>query len=206
MAAGLGAPERAAITGVVLAGGRGSRMGGVDKGWVVHDGRPLVEHVIARLQPQVEEIILNANRNLERYRGLGYRVVPDDDVPLGEFAGPLAGMAAGLRQARHSWICFVPCDAPALAPDLVARLAHASAGRFPAMAMHGGRAQPVFCLLPRSAEPALAAALRAGERMPRAFLEGLGAVPVEFEDPEGFDNINAPEQVKSSGEGRAKIG
>ncbi|SPE29894.1 hypothetical protein SBBP1_510010 [Burkholderiales bacterium] len=121
-------PARESITGVILAGGRGARMGGADKGLVAFNGRALVAHVLARLQPQVAEIIISANRNVDRYRVFGHRVVQDDRANFGPFAGPLAGMLAGLRQSRLPWVAFVPCDAPALPLDLVAALERASQG------------------------------------------------------------------------------
>ncbi|MDH4189882.1 MAG: molybdenum cofactor guanylyltransferase, partial [Betaproteobacteria bacterium] len=107
------------ITGIVLAGGQGRRMGGVDKGLQPLRGKPLVQWVIERLAPQVDEILVNANQNVEAYAGFGHPVVADD---LGDFAGPLAGLHAGLKAARHALAVTVPCDSPFLPLDLVARL------------------------------------------------------------------------------------
>jgi len=168
-------------------------MGGADKGLVDFEGRALVAHVLARLQPQVGEVLISANRNLERYRAFGHRVVPDESAELGPFAGPLAGMLACLRHSPVPWVAFVPCDAPALPADLVAALARASAGTHAALASCAGRRQPVFCLLATSLEAALAAALAAGERRPAEFLRAVGAVEVPFEDCRAFANINAPQ-------------
>lgn len=179
----------AAVAGVILAGGRGTRMGGADKGWVTWDGRPLVEQVLEHLQPQVAELIINANRNLERYRGLGHPVVEDEHARHGPFAGPLAGMLAGLRRTALPWVVVVPCDAPALPADLVTRLL-AGAGADPALAVCGGRRQPVFCLLPRRLIGPLEAALAAGERRPSDFLASVGAREVRFDDAAAFANIN----------------
>ncbi len=179
----------ASIAGVVLAGGRGSRMGGADKGWVLWKGRPLVEHVTARLRPQVAQLMVSANRNFERYRALGCEVLADDAASWGEFAGPLAGMLAALSHAPLPWCAFVPCDAPQLDAALVARLAAAGAGR-PAVARCDGRMQPVFCLLPSAQAPVLQRALEAGERRLQNFLEQIGAVEVDFEDPAAFANVN----------------
>jgi molybdopterin-guanine dinucleotide biosynthesis protein A len=169
-------------------------MGGQDKGWVTWQGRPLVQHVLDRLLPQVDTVIISANRNLERYRGLGYPVVADDHAGHGEFAGPLAGMLAGLERADTPWVVCVPCDAPALPTDLVARLL-ASAGsgtaKVPALAVSAGHRQPVFCLLPRTIAPQLAQALSAGEHRPTVFLENAGAREVPFDDASAFANINA---------------
>src|SRR5437660_7712009 len=117
----------AQITGIVLAGGQGRRMGGVDKGLVELDGRPLAAHVIARLAPQVSALVINANQNLERYAAFGHPVVPD---AVGGFAGPLAGLHAGMTAATRSCVVTVPCDSPFLPLDLVARLAHALEASF----------------------------------------------------------------------------
>jgi len=183
---------RAPVAGVILAGGRGRRMGGQDKGWVIWQGRPLIEHVLERLLPQVDNVIISANRNLERYRALGYAVVEDNRVH-GGYAGPLAGMLAGLERATAGWVACVPCDAPVLPADLVARLLSAAiaAGGAPALAVSAGRRQPVFCLLPRALAPRLAQALAGGEHRPAVFLQGAGAREVWFDDEPAFANINA---------------
>jgi molybdopterin-guanine dinucleotide biosynthesis protein A len=181
----------ASIVGVVLAGGRGARMGGVDKGWVAWEGRPLIEHVLGRLRPQVERVLVSANRNLDRYRALAGEVVSDDAARWGEYAGPLAGMLAALVRAPLPWCAFVPCDAPLLDTALVARLAGAGDGR-PAVARCAGRMQPVFCLLPGTLAPVLERALEAGERRPQDFLAQIGAVEVDFEHEAAFINVNRP--------------
>ncbi len=183
-------PDRASIGGVILAGGRGARMGGVDKAWVPFQGRALVEHVIERLQPQVADLQICAVRSVERYRELGCRIIGDDIARFGTFSGPLTGMLAGLQHARLPWVVFVPCDAPALPADLVVRLARASAGERPALACSGGRRQPVFCLMPARLAPRLQAALQTGERRPTDFLQQSGAVEVDFVQDEAFANIN----------------
>lgn len=191
---------RPAVTGVILAGGRGARMGGADKGWVSWNGRFLIEHVLERLRPQVDSVVINANRNAERYGALGAAVVADGaatDASMEAYAGPLAGMLAGLRHcagmSTAHWALVVPCDAPALPPDLAARLlaAGAPAGRA-AFAVCAGRAQPVFCLLPVALLPRLDAALRGGERRPADFLRAVAACAVDFDDPAAFANLNAP--------------
>ena len=113
-------PSRAAITGLVLAGGRGQRLGGVDKGLQPWHGRALVDHAIERLAPQVAEVMISANRNAADYASRGARVLADAH---GDFRGPLAGMLAGLRAAATPWLAVVPCDSPRLPIDLVERLA-----------------------------------------------------------------------------------
>lgn len=173
-------------------------MGGRDKGLVQYEGRTLVEHVLARLQGQVGEIIISANRNLDRYRAFGLRVVEDDGARYGAFCGPLAGMLAGLRHARLPWVAFVPCDAPAAPRDLVARLSAATAGERAAIAVCAGQSQPVFCLMPVALQPRLVAALEAGERRPREFLQQIQAVEVAFEDPRSFLNINTVEEEQQA--------
>lgn len=181
------------MAGVILAGGRGARMGGADKGWVRWHGRPLVEQVRERFAPQVDCLLISANRNLERYRALGVVVVSDDARRHGAYVGPLAGMLAALRAAPAPWVAFAPCDAPALPRDLVRRLWQASAGRAPAVARCAGRVQPVFCLLPRAAAETIEALLDAGERRPAELLRRLGANPADFERVEEFANVNALE-------------
>jgi len=181
------------VTGLVLAGGQGRRMQGADKGWVYWHGRPLIEHVLARLRPQVDALLISANRNLPRYRALGYAVVEDDHTRLGAYSGPLAGIYAGLQGVRTPWLAVVPCDAPALPLDLVGRLlAAARAAQAPAVAVCAQRREPVFCLLPRSAAASLAAALQAGVRRPADFLAAAGAVEVCFDDAAAFLNLNLP--------------
>ena len=107
------------ITGIVLAGGLGRRMGGVDKGLVDFLGKPLVAHVIQRLNPQVDEILINANREIDRYAAFGHPVIQDD---IEGFAGPLAGLHKGMREAKHPYVLTVPCDSPLLPMNLVGRL------------------------------------------------------------------------------------
>ena len=107
------------ITGVILAGGRGQRLGGIDKGLAPYRGRPLIEWVIERIEPQVDEFVINANRSPERYAAYGVPVIPD---VLGDFPGPLAGLHAGLVRASHDWVLTIPCDTPSLPRDLVARM------------------------------------------------------------------------------------
>ena len=114
------------ITGLILAGGQGSRMGHVDKGLQIFRGRPMVAHVLERFAPQVSEVLINANRNLEEYGRFGYRVVPDE---IGGFAGPLAGLERGLANSAHPLVTTGPCDSPFLPADLVERLLAAMTDR-----------------------------------------------------------------------------
>jgi molybdenum cofactor guanylyltransferase len=191
------APSRQEITGLALCGGRGSRMGGADKGLLQFGGQTLVSRVIERLRPQVGPLLISANRNLEAYRAFDLPVLTDADeaVHLEPFPGPLAGLLAGLRGARTPWLAAVPCDAPLLPLDLVRRLAAAVGTAPAAMASVGGRAEPLFCLLRVALAADLAAALARGERSAVAWLRGAGAVPVAFADPDEFANLNTPQEL-----------
>lgn len=178
-----------AITGVILAGGLGWRMGGVDKGLQCFAGRPLAAHVAERLGPQVDELLINANQNAAAYAALGYPVVADR---IAGFAGPLAGLHAALSVARHPLVVTVPCDSPFLPVDLVARLAAALADgdHVIAIARSAERVHPVFCLCQRSLAAPLAAFLTAGHRRFGQWLDEQRASEVLFPDEAAFANIN----------------
>ena len=183
------------VTGVVLAGGQGSRMGGVDKGLQVFQGRPMVEHVLARLAPQVEEIVINANRNIEAYAAYGHRVIADE---IEGFAGPLAGFERGLAHAGGELVLTVPCDSPFLPMDLVRRLRTAMQGADAelAVARTGDQAHPVFCLMRRSVHGSLRGFLAAGERKIDRWYSRLRVVEVAFDDEaDAFLNINTREEL-----------
>ena len=179
-----------AVTGVVLAGGQGSRMGGIDKGLVAFRGRPLVAHVIDRLRPQVDAILVNANRNPEAYGAFGHPVISDE---IAGFAGPLAGFERGLAHAATDLVVTVPCDSPFLPADLVARLRSAleASQADLAVARTGDQPHPVFCLMRRSVHQSLLAFLGAGERKIDRWYAQLPRVEVSFDDaPDAFANIN----------------
>jgi len=183
------------ITGLVLAGGMGRRMGGVDKGLVPFQGKPLVAHVIERLQPQVDDILVNANRELATYEKFGYPVVPD---AIGGFAGPLAGLHTGMTAAAHELIATVPCDSPFLPADLIARLLSALQAQHAdlAVAKTGNQPHPVFCLCRRALLPNLTQFLENGGRKIDAWYAGVKTVEVPFDDEEhAFANINTPEEL-----------
>lgn len=183
------------ITAVILAGGQGRRMDGADKGLLTFDGQPLVEHALAALRPQVAEILISANRNLERYRDYGCEVVRD---PKGGSHGPLSGIVAALQNARSEYVLTVPCDAPFVSGDYAARMRNALAHRESraAVAHDGERLQPVFSLLRRSLAAALAGYLGRGGRRARDFLLEQDAVPVDFSDRAAmFVNLNRPEDL-----------
>lgn len=189
-------PNTRPITGVVLAGGQGRRMGGVDKGLKVLRGKPMVQWVIERFGPQVDELLINANQNVDTYAGFGHRVIPD---AIGGYAGPLAGLHRGLSEARHDLVATVPCDSPFLAPDLVSRL-HAALERGNAelaVARTGNQPHPVFCLCRKSVLPGLTAFLEGGGRKIDAWYSALAVVEVAFDDEaDAFSNINTENELR----------
>jgi len=189
----------AGVTGVVLAGGQGRRMGSVDKGLVVLDGKPMVGHVLDRLAPQVDEILINANRHHDEYAALGHRVVAD---AVGGFAGPLAGLHVGLAQAAHELVVTVPCDSPFLPSDLVARLRAAldARGADLAVARTFDQPHPVFALVRRRVLPHLTRFLEDGGRKIDAWYATLATVEVAFDDEaDAFRNINTVEELRAAG-------
>jgi molybdenum cofactor guanylyltransferase len=184
------------ISGIVLAGGKGSRMGGVDKGLQVLRGRPMIEWVLARFTPQVSEIIINANQNVPVYAKYEHRVVPDQ---IGGFAGPLAGLHAGLNAAKHPLVVTVPCDSPFLPSDLVARLKDQLGSRDLAVAKTGDQAHPVFALMKRDVRESLEAFLASGGRKIDAWYAALKVVEVPFDDEaDAFRNINTLDELKGA--------
>jgi molybdopterin-guanine dinucleotide biosynthesis protein A len=192
------------VTGVILAGGKARRMGGVDKGLVPINGRPMISWVVDALRPQVADVLVNANRNHERYGEFGCPVVDDGDS---EFRGPLAGMVSGMRAARTPYIAVVPCDSPLIGGELVQRLfaALASSGA-PVTAAHDGeRLQPVFALLSCELLDDLAGYLDAGERKIDRWYARHGYEPVDFSEvAEWFANINAPDDKRALEEALAR--
>lgn len=181
------------ITGLVLAGGRGSRMGGVDKGLQNLNGLPMALHALMRLQPQVGAMLINANRNLAAYESFGVPVWPD---ALPDFPGPLAGFMAGLEHCETPWLVTVPCDTPRFPDDLVARLAAAAdeAGADVAMPIteEDGRpqVQPVFCLMKASLLESLVRFTGEGGRKIDRWTAQHRCVEVPFDDAEAFFNAN----------------
>ena len=185
-----------AVSGIVLAGGLGRRMGGVDKGLQPLHGKAMVQWVLARFAPQVSEVIINANQNLERYEGFGHRVVRDD---IGGFAGALAGLHAGLKTATHPLVATVPCDSPFLPVDLVSRLEKNLGGNDLAVAKTGQQAHPVFVLAKKSILNNLEAFLAGGGRKIDAWYASLKVVEVSFDDEaDAFRNINTREELNGA--------
>lgn len=197
----------AQITGLVLAGGRGSRMGGVDKGLQSFNGRPLALHTLQRLQAQTGSVMINANRNLATYQEFGSPVWPD---VLSDYPGPLAGFLTGLEQCATPYLVTVPCDTPLFPPDLVARLAQALEREQAEIAMAAGRddappaavrTQPVFCLLRVALRESLAAFVHSGGRKIDAWTATHKTVVVPFDAPHddarAFFNANTLAELRS---------
>lgn len=184
--------RRDSITGLVLAGGLGSRMGGEDKGLMALAGRPMVEHVLEALRPQVGTLLISANRNRERYAAFGHPVIAD---AVDGYLGPLAGVLTALQRCTTEFLVTAPCDAPLIAPDLVARL-HAAcmkAGTDIAVASDGKSRQPVFLLLRTTLSPSLGSFLAGGDRKAHAWLGQQRAAEADLSDqPDTFLNINDP--------------
>lgn len=184
------------ISGIVLAGGKGRRMGGADKGLVEFLGKPLVAHAIQRLEPQVNEILISANRETERYSDFGYPVIPDE---IQGYAGPLAGLHAGLRQAKHPYVITVPCDTPLLPMSLVHRLLRGLLDRDAdvTIAKTGLQPHPVFCLCRKALLPHLEDFLQGGGRKFEEWYSGLESFEVLFNDmPQAFINVNTREELQ----------
>jgi len=196
-------PSREQITGLVLAGGRGLRMGGVDKGLQTLHGEPLASHVLQRLAPQTGALVISANRHPDVYAALGApfgATVVADSMP--GFPGPLAGLLAGLRVAGTDFVLSAPCDTPNFPADLAERLAQAldaqqtdiatvtTVGADGKPSLH-----PVFALLRTSLADDLAAWLAAGERKVRAWYERHKTVEVVFTDERAFYNINSLQEL-----------
>ncbi len=182
------------ITGVILAGGMGRRMGGRDKGLLEVGGRPLIAHIIDILRPQVGSLVINANRNLDAYRALGLPVIQD---MLGEFFGPLMGMASTLQESDTPYLLTAPCDSPRAPTDLCARLYRAmeAADAEVSVAHDGTRMQPVFALLRRELLPDLLGYLENGGRKIDTWYAGHRLALADFSDqPEAFVNVNTPEE------------
>ncbi len=187
------------ITGLVLAGGQAQRMGGVDKGWQLFRGRPLVQQALERLAPQVGPLMISANRNTAAYAALGVPVWPD---AVEGFAGPLAGLHSGLAHCTTPYLLMVPCDAPFLPLDLAARLSQALEAQHAdvAVAVTGSgsarRREPVFCLVKTSLLPHLDAYLEQGGRKVDAWYASLSVAETDFADHAEFRNINTLQDLQ----------
>lgn len=187
------APER--VAAVVLAGGRGQRMGGADKGLVAYRGRPLVAWVLHAIAPQVDELVISANRNLDAYAGYGHRVLPDT---LPDFPGPLAGVLAALEAVTADWLLVAPCDTPHLPADLAARLVGAARrAEVPlAVAADDTRTHHSCFVVRTEARAALAEFLARGERAVRHWQAGMASTTVQF-DPACLANFNSAQDLSA---------
>ncbi|MFN3586385.1 MAG: molybdenum cofactor guanylyltransferase MobA [Moraxellaceae bacterium] len=179
---------------IVLAGGQGLRMGGRDKGLVELAGRPLVAHILERLAPQVDDIVINCNRHHARYAAFGWPIASD----TARDGGPLQGIVSALPACRHAWALVVPCDSPFLPGDLHARLRAALQGQRLAIAHDGERLQPLFMLLHRSLLPSLTAWLASGQRQVGRWCRQEQAAIARFDNAHAFGNLNTAEDLETS--------
>jgi molybdopterin-guanine dinucleotide biosynthesis protein A len=194
------------ITGLVLAGGRATRMGGVDKGLQSHRGVPMALYTLLRLQQQVGHVMINANRNLAAYEAMGVPVWPDLNP---DYAGPLAGMHVGLEHCETPWMLSVPCDTPNFPEDLSARLAQAAAEQDAEIAMAATRepdgsvqVHPVFCLMQSQLLESLVAFINSGQRKIDRWTAQHRCAVVVFDDVEAFFNANTLEELQRLQGGR----
>jgi molybdopterin-guanine dinucleotide biosynthesis protein A len=187
-------------SGLILSGGRATRMGGVDKGLVNLHGKPLIAHVISRIAPQVDELFINANRELDQYNTLGYPVLADETQ---NFSGPLAGFQLALKNAKHDYVCIVPCDSPFLPENLVQKLFAALLKNDAeiAVASSDQNSHPVCCLCKKNTLPSLEAFVKSGQGKVSAWQKSLRYVEVDFTEPsdngatKGFLNLNTLEDL-----------
>ena len=185
------------VTGVILAGGQARRMQGKDKGLVLLNNKPMVEYVIESLKPQVGKLLINANRNLEKYSAHGFDIVSDE---LSGYHGPLAGMASALNTVTTPYMLTAPCDSPFIANDLVKRLINALETNDAdiSVAHNGERIQPVFCLMKKELLPSINNFLNNGERKIDKWFNQHKLAIADFSDnPKTFDNLNTIEDIQS---------
>ena len=185
---------------LLLAGGRGQRMGGRDKGLIEWNGRPLIAHLHEVVRPLSDDLIISCNRNAERYATFADRLVHDPDS---DFPGPLAGILAGLAVARHDWLLVLPCDAPLIDAELLQTLrqsASAHPGK-PVLIREGEQWQPLFCMIPRALLAALQQLWQTGERSPLRALLQLGGQPCPCAPGDRrLANLNTPELLQADAE------
>ncbi len=184
------------ISGIILAGGKARRMGGEDKGLTPLQGRPMVQHVMERLRPQLDTLVISANRNREQYGAFGYPVVSDRDQ---SFQGPLAGIASGITATDTPLVLITPCDTPLLPLDLVTRLHQTlqQSGRPLAVAHDGERLQQLCFLADRTILGSIEDHLRQDQRRVQQWINQLEPAICPFDDPLAFANINTPEEQQA---------
>jgi molybdopterin-guanine dinucleotide biosynthesis protein A len=181
------------VTGVVLAGGRSTRMGGQDKGLIELNGLPLFEHVIRKLAPQVNDVVISANRNRAKYQSVGLTVLSDT---LPDYPGPLAGMLSLIKQLHSEWFLFCPCDTPNIPEDLASRLWEQKGDASALWVNDGERDHPTIALLHKKLTAPLESYLASGERRVMVFLREVGGHAVLFPNQkQNFVNINSPEDL-----------
>ena len=187
------------ITGLILAGGRAQRMGGIDKGLISFHGKPLIESAIDRLQPQVGTILINANRSITKYSHYGYPVLMDETP---DFSGPLAGFSVGLKHCKTTYLLTSPCDSPLLPNDLAEKMATELEINnlelvFASSKENDGKiwSQPVFCLMKSSLKDSLDVFLCKGDLKIDRWFKELRSGTVVFENPQVFANVNTPEEL-----------
>lgn len=187
------------ITGLILAGGRAQRMGGVDKGLIPFHGKPLIESAISRFKPQVSAILINANRSITKYSHYGYPVLMDETP---DFSGPLAGFSVGLKHCKTPYLLTSPCDSPLLPTDLAKAMSVELENNnlelvFASSKEADGKvwSQPVFCLMKSSLQDSLNAFLSKGDLKIDRWFKELRSGTVVFENPQAFANVNTPEEL-----------
>lgn len=183
------------VSAIILAGGLAKRMGGVDKGLVTLQQKPLIQHVINRLQPQVDELLINANRELLHYKNLGYPIFEDEQT---DFIGPLAGFNLGLKYGKHDYLLTAPCDSPLLPMDLAQRLMRGLTEQQAdiAVATCADKTHPVFSLCKKSVLPSLTDYLENGGRKVSMWQKSLKYIEVDFSDcSDAFINLNTLEEI-----------
>lgn len=184
------------ISAVILAGGKGTRLAGLDKGLVELNGVPLVQHVIERIQPQVPEIVISANRNIKTYEKLGFAVYADD---INDFAGPLAGILKALQQCKSEWLLAIPADSPFVPHDLALRLSQNIQDNKIAIPHDGNHLQPTFALIHKSLVTSLEHFLQQGDRKARVWMQQQPHTIVDFSEQEhAFININTEDELKKA--------
>ena len=184
------------INAVILAGGQGSRLGGLDKGLLELKNRPLIQHVIDRIQPQVSNIMISANRNIGTYSNFGFEVY-EDDIP--DFAGPLAGILKALEHCQSEWLLIAPSDSPFISNDLVQRLSESIEDNKVAIPYDGKYLHPTFALVHKSLTSSLKLFLQQGERKARVWMQRQKHTTVDFSDQaDAFININTEDDLKNA--------
>lgn len=181
------------VSAIILAGGRATRMEGRDKGLVPWKGKPLVEHVLERLQPQVADVVINCNRSEDQYAR--YAPVARDSIP--DYPGPLAGIAAALPRCRHDWVLVTACDMPCLPEDLVQRLWSEKDDALLAVAHDGEHLQPLALLLHRDLQADLETAVGSGMASVQKWIGGHPHAVVHFPDPRAFINLNSLDDLQA---------